>query len=818
MNHDTKSYENYRSILATANRLETIQGNLESVIDFFLTPIVKLYSKLCDDCLKLLFECEFNIDHFRKVEELIWKRIYHDVYRFHKTKRQRIRRHEESLVESHFISGIGFYSSLIVRLRLHYRIHVSRGVIHPLNLALGAADDFATSSQANQVVSKNATVDEESSDWTESPRVVSGPAEEWARQAIYRSLVYMGDLARYLLETSQFNYQKLAFEFYKSASRNQPQHGLPYNQLATLSGSQNHNLDAVCNYIRCATKPKPFDGVEGNLRKIFELNKRVYEELRKTGWISKVSDVFSSKDPIIASISMIRGLIVLYIKLISDIWTAMVSEDCDSVYSIIVDETRMFFECLCEALELEPIIPLADRDKLEHEFNPLSSGSSSGEKPKYVSPTIMFEFCSISIMLIAKNRMIATTSSKCLASLIDTLALNLLHYSTSKCQKVIISKLQEVRLTRENCSSLDKSIIHKHDPNSILKSSGGNLSSDSQKSNENPNTTAETTNKRALSRIRQRKAASNYSDTTTDKSKSNVNQSEDTDMSELEETALSTIDALEISSEMSDEGDFEMDNLIDLSSSDGGSGSSHGLPGSVRKSSQIGQIYKLSRPKIRPTRSQTYSSDRTNNLAGSSNSLPVPDLLTGDDVTKRFDSKSFGRSVSPEGATNHARKSLTRLNDASPCNEDPEKSINRDVIMTHVYSQTFLPTIKVYCDWLLSDSSVIGTNLESFRSFSIELGRLVSLLTDLLVMVESIPHGYTSAIYEHVYDGPSWIQKYPLSCDFTVCNLEPLRSVHELNIDFDFDRELREGEAGFITTQCMIAFNQALKAFLENKV
>lgn len=863
---DTKDCDYYKRILTTAARLETIQSNLESVIDYFVNPVVKLYSRLCNDSLKLLLDSEFKLDHYRKVEEIIWRRIYHDVYRFYKHKKQQhetekkvdAKKPEQCLLESHFISGIGFYSSLIIKLRYRYKVYDAHGVIEPLNAALGPIDNFLFCQDLSDDGSRDSQNDKASMLVDDEDIAII----EWARQAIYRSLVYMGDLARYLLETSQFDYRNQAFKFYLSASRNQPECGLPYNQLATLASSSNINLDAVCNYMRCCLKPKPFKGAESNMRKLFDLNRKLYEDLKNTDNVVhafKISQVLSSKEPSRAAESMVRAIIIAFIKLTSDLWLA--ASDRKFEKDSILNETQRFFENLRESLELEPIIPLATLNSSlqDDEFCPISSGSSSMESPRFISPTIMYEFCSISIMLLTKCQIYqqqtaldnsSQSLNDCLTDLVHTLALNLLHYSTAKCQKMILNKLKELRVAKINCR-LDRNIS--------LQNSRGNLSNYSQKSEERIDLggfSDASSNKRVLSRLRQRKAATNYlvsMPQTTNKSKPiAIHPNEDSDMSELEETALSTIDALDISSGMSDDNfdsSNQMNDLINLDSSSDDTSYDFAR----RASSIIGSEYKskLSRPVLRPTKSQTYEIDRSRTMFDSApNSLPIPDLLTGDLLLSTATNHQLTSTTSQSPMEFLLDSDLKAIGDENTPNSSDGCQFDSNVnefttTMAFIYSKTYLPTIKIFCDWLLSNGNIIDLNLPSFQSFHNELEELVRYLKDLRTLADKRDESYTtkittvstvgqdvaalsnlstsnqeeiSQIYTHIFDGPAWIQKYPLSCDHPLHNLSPLKNVHESNIDFKYSTDLDDSESGFVTIQCIEAFCYALTAFLENKV
>lgn len=419
----TTSDEGYRQILTTANKLATLQSNLESVLDFFLTPTVKLYqSKLCSESMKLLFESEFNLDCYRKTEELVWRRIYHDIYRFQRTNRDCITDQDTCLMSAHFKSGLGFYSTLIIKLRYRYDIDDVHGLVKPLNFSLHPT--------INRNLTRPRLVD-----FDNNRRDVNSEdnlQKEWAKQAIYRSLVYMGDLARYLFETNSLEYRAISFNFYVSASRFQPNYGLPYNQLAILAGDLNYNLNAISNYMRCCLKPKPYDRAEGNMKKLFELNEIIYYDYIKSGnYVSKMSDINNSSQAV--TNLLIKAIIVIFIKLTSDLWMASINGTLNK--SLIIEETRLFFKTLRQAIEIEPLLPLAtDVTNQNDGFSPIDAGSDGRDKPGYVLSTVVYEFRCISMMLITKCQnakpsdiliQIEPDPADCLTDLVKTLALNL---------------------------------------------------------------------------------------------------------------------------------------------------------------------------------------------------------------------------------------------------------------------------------------------------------------------------------------------------------------------------------------------------------
>lgn len=67
---------------------------------------------------------------------------------------------------------------------------------------------------------------------------------------IHRSLVCLGDLARYKLELDPYWDPMIAKRYYKMAIVIDPNIGMPHNQLGTIAGNTNYGLDAVYHYMR----------------------------------------------------------------------------------------------------------------------------------------------------------------------------------------------------------------------------------------------------------------------------------------------------------------------------------------------------------------------------------------------------------------------------------------------------------------------------------------------------------------------------------------------------------------------------------------
>uniref|UniRef100_A0AAY4DUE3 Nonsense-mediated mRNA decay factor n=1 Tax=Denticeps clupeoides TaxID=299321 RepID=A0AAY4DUE3_9TELE len=112
--------------------------------------------------------------------------------------------------------------------------------------------------------------------------VSASPKEmEWAQMACHRCLVYLGDLARYQNELAGVEAEQLAERFYHQALSVAPHVGMPFNQLGTLAGSTFYNVEATYYYLRCIQSDTPFDGAYGNLKRLFDKAAKMYHQVKK---------------------------------------------------------------------------------------------------------------------------------------------------------------------------------------------------------------------------------------------------------------------------------------------------------------------------------------------------------------------------------------------------------------------------------------------------------------------------------------------------------------------------------------------------------
>ncbi|CAD6234281.1 GSCOCG00007717001-RA-CDS [Cotesia congregata] len=238
----------YRGVTDVAKRLDEQKASALTIKDIFTPSGEILRGKLKDYCERLIFNDP--IGHARKIEELLWRRAFYDVVSTAKKLRKGNVWNdvEKALLSTHLSVGVGFYHHLILKLQLE------------CGLDLAGIVDFAYPQQRHGLSDhgeKNIT-----------PKFKSEEAQQCVIRIIHRSLICLGDLARYKLDLDPTWDPMIASRYYKMAITIDPNIGMPHNQLGTVAGIKNYGVDAVYHYMRCILCSESFEGAEGNLKRI----------------------------------------------------------------------------------------------------------------------------------------------------------------------------------------------------------------------------------------------------------------------------------------------------------------------------------------------------------------------------------------------------------------------------------------------------------------------------------------------------------------------------------------------------------------------
>ncbi|KAI8586254.1 hypothetical protein BDZ88DRAFT_301530 [Geranomyces variabilis] len=194
------------------------------------------------------------IEEFRKAEKGVYSRA--------KRAGQPADRNELRLLTANFrrflSEATAFYARFICR--LHRAFDLTGDAIAMIIKQLS----FAVDSDADDETVAVATP-------------VSEAAASRALKACHRSLIYLGDLARYRehhADRKATNWSA-AVMFYNMAIRLIPENGNPYNQLAVIASHLGDELRAMECYTRSLAAERPFGTASENLQILFEkVNKR----------------------------------------------------------------------------------------------------------------------------------------------------------------------------------------------------------------------------------------------------------------------------------------------------------------------------------------------------------------------------------------------------------------------------------------------------------------------------------------------------------------------------------------------------------------
>ncbi|XP_048881273.1 nonsense-mediated mRNA decay factor SMG5 [Brienomyrus brachyistius] len=245
----------YRAVVESVHKLDVIIGNKSSYREVFKPENISLRNKLRELCVKLMFL--HPVDYGRKAEELLWRKVYYEVIQVIKTNKKHI--HSRSALEcayrTHLIAGVGFYQHLLLYIQSHYQLELQDCIdwTHVTDPLIGR----------------------------KKPVSATAKEMEWAQMACHRCLVYLGDLARYQNELAGVEAERLAERFYHQALSVSAHVGMPFNQLGTLAGSKFYNVEATYYYLRCIQSDAPFEGAYGNLKRLFDKAAKMYHQVKK---------------------------------------------------------------------------------------------------------------------------------------------------------------------------------------------------------------------------------------------------------------------------------------------------------------------------------------------------------------------------------------------------------------------------------------------------------------------------------------------------------------------------------------------------------
>lgn len=224
----------YKSINEVSHFLDDQRGRSLTCKDLFTVAVDTQRIKLKNYCERMMLADP--LIYGRKAEDIMWRKTYHDVYSTAKLLRKNTdwNHTELALIENHFQSGIGSYYHLLFKFQAE--IKFNKPEIFDFYLL--------TNDDTNNNVKKDHITLLKKND-------ASNKEETGIKQLVYRCLICLGDLSRYMYELNKLDlYYSTACRYYKQALNYKPTNGLPHNQIGRLALSNNKHLDAVYHYVR----------------------------------------------------------------------------------------------------------------------------------------------------------------------------------------------------------------------------------------------------------------------------------------------------------------------------------------------------------------------------------------------------------------------------------------------------------------------------------------------------------------------------------------------------------------------------------------
>lgn len=430
---------------------------------------------------------------------------------FYKKHKRSIKTDDEyNLLVSHLQAGTGYFYSLLLKFANDYSDQLARCVPE---LVVDNFEEEEFRRRPNQYV------------------------QATANQCIHRVLICLGDLHRYLDILSKEGSRLQAIKWYNAAILFDSDLGMPFNQLASLAGTDNYSLDSVYYYLRALTCRRPFEIAETNLKYIFSVSKSSMNEIGILG------------DNNSECVFLVKKCLIEFIHLINLFWFE--TSDLAALTRFIGTTLNTFSQAI--QLKVKP---------------------TNARKPTFLSAESIFQLTVIVVLLNHKFQAKSLHGDELHANLNSVtigFALNFLFYLIN----AMIKQVKETNIVERQLSGAKE-----HRLNGI-KENGGY------------------TKRSSLFRLR-RKANIRMSNENEDSLFDLLDDEENDDLNELEETALSTIDALEMSSDMSETGsdicesdeDESTSNSFLTTSDDEGSSSQHN---SNNSSNNVSVAYEIGR-------------------------------------------------------------------------------------------------------------------------------------------------------------------------------------------------------------------------------
>lgn len=233
-------------------RANAALGEAGAVGTLFTAQAVGVRARLRDACQRVILLAPGT--QARRMEEILWRKVYYEPLASAKKMRKGTTwsSSEACWVYNHLWAGVAYYHQL-----LHSQAQSNHLQSHMADLL-----PYPNEDEGNKVL------------------VISDSGGE----SLHRCLTCLGDLTRYMLDLPSPPPHTHSVRYYLQALHYHPEGGLTHSNLATVYSTNDQALLAVAHYLRALTCEKTFEGAEGNLKRLLDKSRAVYEsgvELRE---------------------------------------------------------------------------------------------------------------------------------------------------------------------------------------------------------------------------------------------------------------------------------------------------------------------------------------------------------------------------------------------------------------------------------------------------------------------------------------------------------------------------------------------------------
>jgi protein SMG5 len=234
-------------------KIDEKRSKCTTISSLFTEDQVDLRAKIIELIEQILLEDFEQIS--KKTREILWRKVYYDPIstskKFLKKAGGELNSEDSILLHDFIRDAIRHYKTLILRFEDIF------------NLDLRYVIDFG-------IIANGAGPFEKRTE----KEIYTASEINHALETIHCFLISLGDLHRYCIDFKfdEKDFKCLAANYYYEAFKLNPKNGMPHNQLGTLAGGENFEIESIFHYLYSLCSPQPADLSEANVQRIFQHN------------------------------------------------------------------------------------------------------------------------------------------------------------------------------------------------------------------------------------------------------------------------------------------------------------------------------------------------------------------------------------------------------------------------------------------------------------------------------------------------------------------------------------------------------------------